>query len=411
MASVARFVQSIVSPRSPQPIYHPIVQELADWVSSSSDRVADFDAAIRTAALQDVRELSSIKSFPDYLHFLSSTLTWLPSENITGTVIFDRFGVFYFILSQPSVTSYLSPIDPSRPYNAPPSFLSSWIVRYGQNIGAWMDHPASLSSTTLAAFRACSSFHVEDYLEPRGGWRSFNDFFARHFKPGKRPIAHVADNTRIISPTDFMFLGQLPITPFGTVVVKGLTWRVRELVAHSPHAERFHGGIWLRGYLGTNDYHRVHAPVGGRVVEARTVLGLHHTEIVAKEVEGESKTAVESTRHEEQQQSTAPVRTLQKRRIFDCPNETGYQIFQSRGLVVLETEIGMVAVIPVGMAAVSSVVLTAEVGTELRKGEEIGYFQFGGSDMVVLLEAAERVHTTAEVKKHYKMGVEIGRVS
>ena len=42
---------------------------------------------------------------------------------------------------------------------------------------------------------------------------------------------------------------------------------------------------------------------------------------------------------------------------------------------------------PIGMAQLSSVVLTAEVGVTLRNGEELGYFQFGGSDFVMAASA------------------------
>lgn len=68
----------------------------------------------------------------------------------------------------------------------------------------------------------------------------------------------------------------------------------------------------------------------------------------------------------------------------------------------------MVAVLPVGMAVVSSVILTAEEGFTLRKGEELGYFQFGGSDIVVMFEAKPKVKLDAEAGVYYKMGVQIG---
>ncbi|HYX99301.1 MAG TPA: phosphatidylserine decarboxylase, partial [Mycobacterium sp.] len=49
-------------------------------------------------------------------------------------------------------------------------------------------------------------------------------------------------------------------------------------------------------------------------------------------------------------------------------------------------DIGIVAVIPVGMAHVASVVMTAVECTPMSKGEEFGYFQFGGSDIIVLFQ-------------------------
>ena len=61
------------------------------------------------------------------------------------------------------------------------------------------------------------------------------------------------------------------------------------------------------------------------------------------------------------------------------------------------------------MAQVSSVILTAEVGKVLRKGEEISYFQFGGSDIVVLFEAKSNVSITAQLQTHYKVGNRIAQ--
>ena len=57
------------------------------------------------------------------------------------------------------------------------------------------------------------------------------------------------------------------------------------------------------------------------------------------------------------------------------------------------------AILPVGMAQVSSVVLTAKVGVTPRKVEEVSYFQFGGSDCVLMFQRGVRVQ--AEVRRHY----------
>jgi phosphatidylserine decarboxylase len=61
------------------------------------------------------------------------------------------------------------------------------------------------------------------------------------------------------------------------------------------------------------------------------------------------------------------------------------------------------------MAQVSSVIITAEVGVTLRKGEELSYFQFGGSDIIVLFESASNVSFTAQPNVHYKQGAKIAQ--
>lgn len=54
-------------------------------------------------------------------------------------------------------------------------------------------------------------------------------------------------------------------------------------------------------------------------------------------------------------------------------------------------------------------ILTAEEGVTVRKGEELSYFQFGGSDIVLLFECASNVSFTAQLGVHYKMGARIGQ--
>jgi phosphatidylserine decarboxylase len=94
---------------------------------------------------------------------------------------------------------------------------------------------------------------------------------------------------------------------------------------------------------------------------------------------------------------------------LNCLDNTGYQFVQTRGLVVLDSPIGLVACIPMGMAQVSSVVLTAEVGRELRKGEELGYFAFGGSDFVMVFEQRSNVHLDWQQGVHVRQGMAIGK--
>ncbi len=91
---------------------------------------------------------------------------------------------------------------------------------------------------------------------------------------------------------------------------------------------------------------------------------------------------------------------------------TGSQFAQDRGLIVLDSPLGLVAVLPIGMAQVSSVNLTADVGADvgavLAKGEEFGFFASGGSDIVTMFEAG-RVELDAKVGTHYNQRRQIGR--
>jgi len=54
------------------------------------------------------------------------------------------------------------------------------------------------------------------------------------------------------------------------------------------------------------------------------------------------------------------------------------------------------------------VVITAEVGMTLRKGEELGYFQFGGSDFVMVFERSSNVQLVCRPDVHYQQGAAVG---
>ncbi|CEL08651.1 hypothetical protein ASPCAL11798 [Aspergillus calidoustus] len=352
--------------------YAPVVEELRMWVGADKRRRKDFEAAIHTARAHDTLEVRAIHSLEDYYNFLNEQLFWVPSEAFRPKDLLFRLRATWFVLDQPSIIGGLT-------------WLSAWMVRYSNEIGKFMDMPES--APALHTFRTSPSYHIEDYIEPRCGWRTFNAFFARHVKPGRRPIASIGDNSVVTSPADFQFREAHHITPESTVLTKGLVWPLAQMFAGSPYKDRFANGVWLHGFLNVDDYHRVHTPLAGKVLEARIITGQNYMLVEADSARGGDG-----------------VNEL-------CiPNETGYQFCQSRGLVILDTGAGLVAVLPVGMAIVSSVVLTAEVGAELHKGEELGYFQFGGSDVVLVFEERLGFEIHMERGRHYRMGREIGRV-
>ena len=66
----------------------------------------------------------------------------------------------------------------------------------------------------------------------------------------------------------------------------------------------------------------------------------------------------------------------------------GWQAIETRDSIVLDTDYGLVAIIPVGMSQVSSCNFTEglSVGDEVEKGDELGYFLFGGSDIVMIFQ-------------------------
>jgi phosphatidylserine decarboxylase len=368
---------------------HPVVIELEHLIKKNVWE-QDFETAVANARKYNIPQLADIRNFDDYLNWINGLLYWVPAEDKPGREIYNQLCKFHFILDQPPVRKLQNAIVPHD--NMPPlTPLSAWMVRYANAMGAFLDTPESLTPESLKTFYDSPNYNLQDYLVPNGGFKTFNQLFARNFKPGMRPVAAVSDPRVIVSPADCTFDGQWEIRTDSHVTVKNLHWRISELMEGSPYKDRFVNGIFMHAFLSPADYHRQHAPVGGTVLEARVIPGQVYLQVKAVPVQGDADGA----------------HTLHPVREFDAPDDPGYQFAQARGLIVLDTAIGLVAVLPIGMCQVSSVVVTVEPGISLRKGEELSYFQFGGSDVIVLFEARSNVSISAQLGVHYKMGTKI----
>ena len=371
---------------------HPIVQRLSELVVTQGWE-APFKSALQDVARQDIPALAAIKTFDDYLKYIDEMVGWAPRESGDSRLVHDKLVEFYFVLDQPALRALQSPIAPGGS-GQPLTPLSIWIVDFAKAWGAYLDEGESAKH--IDSFRTDPAFCWDDYMLPPSGYRTFNQFFARHVKPGRRPIAALNDPAVIVSPADASFMGLWPIDADSTLMIeaplieaKGLRWSIAELLAGSQYADRFAGGIFSHVALRTFDYHRFHSPVSGTVLETRIIQGQAYLDVDVIESVGKP--------------GESPKRQLH------AVEGTGYQFVQTRGLVVLDSPIGLVACLPVGMAQVSSVVLTAEVGAVLRKGEELGYFQFGGSDFVMVFERSSQIEIACRVDEHFLQGQEIAR--
>lgn len=217
------------------------------------------------------------------------------------------------------------------------------------------------------------------------GWLTFNQFFARELNPGLRPIDSPTDNSIVVSPADCTFKAKYSIAsdssiPEITVKKTHKYASIEDLLKGSQYKDAFANGMFVHYFLGPYSYHRFHTPVSGIVRECYPVEGLVYLDVQLSDNQ------------------------------FDAPDssEGGYEFAQARGIITLDTtdspfgDVGIVAVIPVGMCQVSSVNMTATVGSNLLKGDEFGYFLFGGSDIIVLFQDGVNPQIdTGEQYRHY----------
>ena len=335
--------------------HQPIVEELIALLKSRPDLAEALNESIRKA------ERPNVVTIAQYYDFLDEMVTLIPTNRNLNAVIL----IFYYLINQSS----------AGVLQADASF-QSWTRKFAENWGTFLD--TTESAKGIESFFSNPSYHIEDYFVAPSGWLTFNQFFARQVRPGKRPVDGLCDNSIIVSPADSVYQGQWSIKDDSTITVKGLTWSVIELLDGSPYQDKFRSGVFTHSFLDVNDYHRYHVPVGGMVKEIRKIPGKVTLDVIKK-----------------------PDGSL------DTVDGTGYQFTQDRGLIIIDSPLGLVAVLPIGMAQVSSVTLTAEMGATLTKGEEFGFFSFGGSDIVTLFEAG-KVKIDAKVGTHYNQGGAIG---
>jgi phosphatidylserine decarboxylase precursor len=333
----------------------PIVSDLKQLLQTRPDIQAALVASLLKA------DWNGVTSLQAYFSYLNEAVTRIPrADSLLNDAV-----AFYYLINQSEA------LRRSEPFQ-------QWVVRFVQDWGSFLDTPASLAG--IQSFYADPRYRMDDYFVGPGGWQNFNQFFAREVKPGKRPVDGLCDDAVVVSPADNVYLGAWPIADDATIEAKGVRYSIAALLQGSAYAEAFQGGVFTHSFLNVNDYHRFHTPVAGKVLEQQVILGKMDLEV-------------------QRQPDTGELEPL---------DPVGYQFTQARGLLVLESDsVGLVAVLPIGMAQVSSVTLTPEVGTRLAKGEEFGFFQFGGSDIITVFQA-ERVRLTAEVGKHYLQGQKIG---
>ncbi|KAI0333348.1 hypothetical protein GY45DRAFT_1334904 [Cubamyces sp. BRFM 1775] len=428
----------------------PIVQKLVDYFTENPQFKTAFEKSFMMAHAIGLKEFTTfnIHSVDDYLRYMVDYVHWVPKEDFSGTNVYNHICMFYFILDLPPVRDHQNPIDPSS--RSPWRWLSQWLIEYAQEMGTWMDTEDSINEATIKTFAASPAYRdtpetdfYDQYPRPPDGWKTFNEFFARHMNPSFRPIAAPMDSTVIVSPADCTFDGVWPINEetadVTTFDVKGVPWSISQLLddeaSGTYFGSMFAGGVFTHSFLNTTDYHRQHAPVAGRVVEAKVIPGLCYLEVVLKAVDGKSPhdshppiqphlgmhrpmmlkakdpaiiphhVAVRAhcARPANSDETSAPSPFVP-----EAPDSPGYQFLQARGMVLIDSDIGLVAVLPIGMAQVSSVVLSVKKGDYVEKGQEISCFHLGGSDIVMVFQKDAKVKLDQKKGTHYNYGSRVG---
>ncbi len=218
--------------------------------------------------------------------------------------------------------------------------------------GKKYDDPASASQ--IEGFIAFHQLDMSEVLRPMEQFKNFNEFFYRALKPDARPCSAPDDPQVIVSPADCRAVVFNKMEDATRIWVKGRDYSVEKLLgdAYPLDAKRYKNGALSIFRLAPQDYHRFHVPVDG-------VLG------TPKLIEGEYYT----------------VNPMAIRSALDVYGENVRVVCPIDSVAH-----GRVMYICIGAMMVGSTVITRRAGEKVKRAEELGYFKFGGSTILLLFE-------------------------
>ena len=252
-----------------------------------------------------------------------------------------------------------------------------WFSRW---YGWQMDRSATRKK--IAPFIEAYELDAEEFVRRPEDFTSFNDFFSRKLKPEARPID--ASERSIVFPADGRHLCVPELSRGVGLFVKGEMFNLSTLLADAELAKQYANGSLLLSRLCPVDYHRFHFPVCGTPGPSRWIRGPLY--------------------------SVNPIALRRNIQILATNKRT---------ITTLQTEhCGRVLLIEVGATCVGSIRQSYQPGAKVQKGDEKGYFRFGGSSTITIFEpgrvtfSGDLVEQSSEHRELYaRMGDSVGTIN
>lgn len=243
-------------------------------------------------------------------------------------------------------------------------FNRSW---YCHLYGKWVDRAASRKD--VQAF--VDTFHIDttETEKPVDQYPNLNAFFSRKLKPHARPF--VQDPSIFCSPADGKVLVYPQLDERTLLPIKGSHVDIATLLTSETEARAFHGGAACIVRLAPYDYHRFHFPTSGHASPTQNIDGRYYLV---------NQLAL----------SIKPDLFVHNKRAVTYINSE---------------EFGRCAYIEVAGFAVGRIVQTHKPGT-IERGQEKGYFQFGGSTLVLLFEP-DKINFDQDLITHTQNNIEV----
>lgn len=220
-----------------------------------------------------------------------------------------------------------------------------WFSRW---YGWRMDHPASRQK--IAPFIDQYELDTEEFARRPDDFASFNEFFYRTLKPEARPVD--PDPSTVVFPADGRHLCIPDLSRNDGLLVKGERLDLETLLGDAALAHEYARGALVLSRLCPVDYHRYHFPAAGIAGPSQLINGPLY--------------------------SVNPIALCQNINILATNKRT---------LSVLETDsLGRVLLLEIGATCVGGICQTYAENSHVAKGDEKGYFRFGGSSTITIFE-------------------------
>lgn len=241
--------------------------------------------------------------------------------------------------------------------------------------GRKMDNPNSTKK--IEAFVKQLNIDMNESEKSISEFTSFNDFFYRKLKKDARPI-----EDGFISPGDGKLIAFESISDLDKFFVKGSEFTLQRFLNNKKLSEKYNNSSLLILRLAPNDYHRFHFPYDGKASEITQIKGCYY--------------------------SVSPHALAGNfARVF-CENKREYCTLSTQ-------DKGDIIIAPVGATMVGGIVETFTPNQHIKKGDEMGYFTFGGSTIVLFVDKTKitidsdiLTNTRNKMETFVKMGEKIG---
>ena len=361
---------------------------MQQMLEANPDLMALMEKSIESAAKSnpdpDTNPVRNVNDLYDLLDWAAQCMPWNVLTDVSYPTLYESIDqsidYIWFLLDQP-----LPELEgkgyyyPTLQYHEP---IASWCKEYSDDWGAFLNSEDSWNDIYYQRIKNDPSMNMQSgWYADTNVWHTFNEWFSRHLiDPSVRPIA---DST-VVAPADSKPQGIWPVDETGNLVqqegvsIKSANFTsLPQLIGpDSAYADAFNGGTVTHTFLDVNDYHRYHFPVSGRIVEIRKIPAVNGAGGIT-EWDPELKRYI----------------------LIDAI--PGWQMIETRDCVIIDTEeYGLVAVLPIGMSQICSCNWEEglEVGSVVEKGDPMGYFLFGGSDIVMVFQSCVDVEFLCEAE-------------